>query len=55
MDQPLQHLVDEFKSRLPTLRITGMKFDGDKMDMTKTPKNFDMDDDDMVDVMVVTA
>jgi hypothetical protein len=53
MDQPLKHLVDEFTSKQPTLRITSMKFDGDKLDMTKTPNNFDMDDDDMVDAKFV--
>jgi len=55
MDQPLQHLVDEFQSKQPTLKITSMKFDGDKLNMTKTPSFFDMDDDDMVDAIVVTA
>ena len=55
MDQPLQHLVDEFTSKQPKLKITSMKFDGDKLDMTKTPNNLDMDDDDMVDAIVVAS
>jgi hypothetical protein len=55
MDQQLQHLVDEFQSKQPTLKITSMKFDGDKLNMTKTPSFFDMDDDDMVDAIVVKA
>ena len=55
MDQPLQHLVDEFQSKQPTLKITSMKFDGDKLNMTKTPSFFEMDVDDMVDAIVVTA
>lgn len=55
IDQPLQHLVDEFTSKQPTLQIISMKFDGDKLDMTKTPNDDDMDDDDMVDAIVVIA
>ncbi|KAK1738671.1 ubiquitin family protein [Skeletonema marinoi] len=49
MDQPLQHLVDQFQRG----KITQMKFDGQNLNLTKTPSFYDMDDEDLVDVIVV--
>jgi hypothetical protein len=48
MDQPLQHLVDQFQHG----KITQMKFDGQNLNLTKTPSFYDMDDEDLVDVVV---
>ena len=50
MDQPLQHLVDQFQKG----KITQMKFDGQNVNLTKTPSFYDMDDEDLID-SVVTA
>ncbi|KAL3766825.1 hypothetical protein ACHAW5_009717 [Stephanodiscus triporus] len=62
MDQPLQHLIDAFNSQQQQLngggsilRITNVTFDGEKMNMTKTPSCYDMEDSDLVDVLVVQA
>jgi hypothetical protein len=62
MDQPLQHLMDAFNSQQQQfnggssiLRITNVTFDGEKMNMTKTPTFYDMEDSDLVDVSVVQA
>ena len=49
MDQPLQLLVDQFQHGT----ITQIKFDGQNLNLTKTPSFYDMDDEDLVDVVVV--
>ena len=51
MDQPLQHLVDEFQFG----KITQIKFDGQNLDLTKTPSFYDMDDEDLVDAVVAST
>ena len=51
MDQPLQHLVDEFQFG----KITQIKFDGQNLDLTKTPSFYDMDDEDLVDAVVTST
>jgi len=52
MDQPLQHLVDQFQQHHYG-KITQMKFDGQNLNLTKTPSFYDMDDEDLVDVVVI--
>jgi len=49
MDQPLQYLIDQFQRG----KITKMVFDGQNLNFTKTPSFYDMDDEDLVDVIVV--
>lgn len=49
MDQPLQYLIDQFKRGT----ITKMVFDGQNLNLTKTPAFYDMDDEDLVDVTVI--
>jgi hypothetical protein len=51
MDQPLQHLVDEFQFG----KITQIKFDGQNLDLTKTPSFYEMDDEDLVDAVVTST
>ena len=55
MDQPIQHLVDEFNTKESSscLQIASVKFDGQTLDLTKTPSFYEMEDEDMVDVVVV--
>ena len=48
MNQPLSHLVEEFKSRRGGT-IKELKFDGQKLDPSKTPAFYDMEDEDMVE------
>ena len=48
-DQPLQHLVDQFQRG----KVTQMKFDGQNLNLTKTPSFYDMDDEDLIDATVV--
>ena len=58
MDQPLQHIMDtQLNVGNSILRITNVTFDGEKINMTKTPSFYDMEDSDLVDavVMVVQA
>ena len=52
MDQPVQHLVDEFKTKVTGLEVTALKFDGDNMNLSKTPSFYDMEDEDLVDAVV---
>jgi len=58
MDQPLQHIMNTpLNVGNSILRITNVTFDGEKINMTKTPSFYDMEDSDLVDavVMVVQA
>ena len=58
MDQPLQHIMDtQLNVGNSILRITNVTFDGEKINMTKSPSFYDMEDSDLVDavVMVVQA
>jgi len=52
-DQPLQHLVDEFKTQQSSLEITTVKFDGRNLSLKNTPAFYEMEDEDLVDVVVV--
>jgi len=52
-DQSLQHLVDEFKTQQPSLEITIVKFDGRNLILKNTPAFYEMEDEDLVDVVVV--
>jgi len=51
MDQPLQHLMDEFN--MASLAISRVQFDGQNLVMSKTPAFYEMEDEDLVDVTVV--
>ena len=52
-DQPLQHLVDEFKTQQQSLEITTVKFDGQNLSLKNTPAFYEMEDEDLVDVVVI--
>ncbi|KAL3822594.1 hypothetical protein ACHAXA_006379 [Cyclostephanos tholiformis] len=61
-DQPLQHLLDAFNSQQKQINegnsilcITNATFDGEKINMTKTPSFYDMEDSDLVDVVVMVV
>jgi Ubiquitin-2 like Rad60 SUMO-like len=49
--QPLQFLVDAFQSTT-SHRIKCLKFDGDTLDLAHTPEQYDMECDDLIDVVV---
>jgi hypothetical protein len=54
MKEPFQALAGKYcssKSLGPSTRIT-FKFDGETMLMTRTPESYDMEDEDLVDVIV---
>lgn len=51
MEQPLSHLVEGFKSKIGGT-IKELKFDGQKLDLSKTPAFYDMEDEDMVEAAV---
>jgi hypothetical protein len=56
MDQPLQHIMDkQLNVGNSVLRITNLTFDGEKVNMTKTPNFYDMEDSDLVDVVVMVV
>ncbi len=58
-DQPFQYAVEEFemtnnnRGQQVGLKIVGATFDGRKLDMTKPPTLYDMEDEDLVDVDVI--
>jgi len=52
-DQPLQHLVNEFNTQQPSFEITTVKFDGQNLSLKNTPAFYEMEDEDLVDVVVV--
>jgi len=53
MDQPLTHLQEEFKLQQDgKCEISVANFDGDKLDWVRTPNNYEMEDEDLVDVVV---
>jgi len=55
-DQPLQDAVNEFEEKHRAssgLRIASAIFDGRKLEMSKPPSFYDMEDEDLVDVTVV--
>ena len=51
MKQPLSHLGEEFKSKKGGA-VKELKFDGQKLDLSKTPAFYDMEDEDMVEATV---
>jgi hypothetical protein len=54
MKEPFQALADKYRSSKslgPSTLIT-FKFDGETMGMTRTPESYDMEDEDLVDVIV---
>ena len=56
LDQPLQDAVNEFEEKHSAsggLRIASAIFDGRKLEMSKTPSFYDMEDEDLVDVSVM--
>jgi len=48
-DEPLRMLKERFQGGGS---IASLKFDGDKLDMNKTPQFYDMEDEDLVDAVV---
>lgn len=48
-DEPLKMLKERFQGGGS---IASLKFDGDKLDMNKTPQFYDMEDEDLVDAVV---
>ena len=57
-DQPLQDAVNEFEEKHRAsggLRVASAIFDGRKLEMSKPPSFYDMEDEDLVDVTVVVA
>jgi hypothetical protein len=56
MDQPLQHIMDtQLNVGNSILRITNVTFDGEKINMTKSPSFYDMEDSDLVDAVVMVV
>ena len=55
MDQPLQHLLDEFKSTQSGLEITSINFDGQRLNVSKTPAFYDMEDEAMTVLFVLNG
>jgi hypothetical protein len=54
MKEPFQALADKYRSSKslgPSTLIT-FKFDGETMRLTRTPESYDMEDEDLVDVIV---
>ena len=58
-DQPIQHLVDQFKVKQQqnggNLQVTTLKFDGENMILSRTPIDYEMEDEDLVDAVVANA
>ena len=56
MREPFQSLMDNYvaKNKIPKSKVAtvSFKFDGETLDLTQTPEAFDMENDDMVDVIV---
>jgi hypothetical protein len=52
--EPIQVLVDKYRAKhsLGGRATIIFKFDGDKMRLDRTPESYDMDDEDLIDVVV---
>lgn len=53
-DEPLKNLNERFQSQYGGL-ITSLKFDGQTLDMNKTPQFYEMEDEDLVDAVVKSS
>lgn len=53
MNEPLQKLMDKYKKhkKLAASATVIFKFDGETMQLHRTPRSYDMEDEDMVDVV----
>jgi hypothetical protein len=53
MNEPLEHLLNKYTKKLNiTERQVIFKFDGERMDMKRTPKSYDMEEEDIIDVVL---
>jgi hypothetical protein len=51
LNEPLEHLLNKYTKKLNiTAKQVVFKFDGQRMDMKRTPKSYDMEEEDIIDV-----
>jgi hypothetical protein len=51
LNEPLEHLLNKYTKKLNiTAKQVIFKFDGQRMDMKRTPKSYDMEEEDIIDV-----